>query len=1191
MSNRKHTRTLSRYLAPTLLAGALLFPAAMQATPYATALTNHGTGNSIAFRLNESGIVTVISTNLSGTTLTNNLGNRTLGLINFTNSGNFPGAFSVIVAKTNTPGYLSGVNLQISADGTNGVSTNTLRFNSPRGVAVNTNVASPYFGRIYVANSATGTVTRLVGDGVYLLNADFSDAVGQGNIARTAGIAFTNTATGDPDANTPWRIAIGEDNNLYISDFSTNTATIYVTDPDVLTGTNVLAGLGTAGGVSPSPNHGRFCSSVIATGSTNSGNLVIYAIDSDNTTTLDFAPNHIMKYDVGAGPLPVDLTVGVAATNVDNSSLLNIAGVTVDLASGPDGKFYPMQNRSDGNEGGIFVVDPAVDGSPFFPTPDGAWDPVYDSKAATFDTYGLTNDILRLARGVAISPDGKYMGIVRDDNAIWVVSLTNGVPDLTSRRLVTTSPATSIGRDIAFDAAGNIYTVSSGQAVMRVLSPGYTTIATTTWSPTGTTFSVTNITPANTVKIFPSIASATEGSTDGEFTFSRTGNASAALTVTYVISGTATRGADYATNVFGIGGGTTNTVTFAAGVASTNVTIAVINDSIGELTETVSFTLLSSTNYVSANNQAATVTITDDGVDLPNVNVRALGLGFYELLTNRPAKFAVSISSPWGVDITANVSLTGTAASGVDYANPNSFTLTIPAGQTTVTNTVATIDNAAIDADRTLIYNIVNSLDGSYTNIGAIAATNTLRNDDIAPTNALFADDFDTDTSANYAVKSVGNVNDALFSMDYSTNGVPMAPHTTNGTTRGLRLRANIVATGTAGGVSVTPLNLALTNDYRMRFDLWMNFNGPMPGGGAGSSEYFTVGLGVSNTRTNVTTTAGLLGSSVVFSADGDGGFAEATGDFIVYTNSVSIASNINIYAAPSRDNFAAYYGEFGDQFAPAAQLAAFPRQTGAANGGTLAFAWHDVIITKRGYTYTWTIDGLPIATMNYPTPTVSNNFSLGYQDINTSVADTNLMNFGLVDNLRVEPLPFSDSALTNALLLNLNITPPGALSPAFNSSTFSYAATNAYVASPTVTALAAHPNATLQLSVNGGAFTPLGNGVASSAVSLNLNPPQNTLVVRVTAPDTTTVQDYTVNVLRQPSLTVPTLTNSVSGSTLTMSWPSTHVGYRLETQTNALSTGLSSTWFTVPDSANTNTVSITVDPANPTVFYRLVYP
>ena len=75
------------------------------------------------------------------------------------------------------------------------------------------------------------------------------------------------------------------------------------------------------------------------------------------------------------------------------------------------------------------------------------------------------------------------------------------------------------------------------------------------------------------------------------------------------------------------------------------------------------------------------------------------------------------------------------------------------------------------------------------------------------------------------------------------------------------------------------------------------------------------------------------------------------------------------------------------------------------------------------------------------------------------------------------------------------------------------------------------------------------------------------------------------------PSLTVPTLTNSVSGSALTMSWPSTHVGYRLETQTNSASTGLSNNWFTVTDSANTNTVTITVDPANPTVFYRLVYP
>lgn len=1201
MNNRKNTRTLSRYIPlPMLLVAALLFPSLLHATPYATTLTNNGPGTSISFRLNESGIVTVIWTNLSATLITNNFGNRIAGLIT-TNivGGPVPGDFTVIVAKTNTPGYLSGVALQISTDlTTNGVSTNVMKFNFPRGVAINKNPASGYFGRIYEANSGAGTASAAfrtnLTDGIYLLNADFTEAVNQFGVARTGGITtFTNVADSISDTS-PWRLEVGEDDNLYIADFSTNTGTMYVTDPDVLTGTNILVGFGTTGtpnALSPSPNHGRIASSIFAKGSTNAGNLVLYAIDTDNTTTSDSAQNHILKWDIGSGPLPVDLTVGTAVTNMDNSTLLAVSGITLDLAVGPDGKYYTMQNRADGNEGGVFVVDPNIDdgSAGFGGAADGKWDEVYDSRSDSIINHANgTTDLLRLSRAVAISPDGRYMAVVRDGSDTWIIPLTNGIPNLGSRRLVATGSA-SIGRDVAFDAAGNLYISTSGHLALRVFSPGYTTVATTTWSAvSGNTFSVTNITPNQAVMITGNVATgavtnAVEGSADGVVTFSRTGDTNVPLTVTYVLSGTANRGGDYVTNST-FGAGATNTLTFGAGVDTTNVTVSLIDDSVGEVTETVIFTLLSSSNYVSAFNVATTVVITDDGVDLPAVNVKALGLGFYELLTNRPAKFSLAIASVWGLDITNNIGLTGTAVSGVDYSNANAFTVIIPQGQTTVTNLVWPIDNATIDANKTLIYSLLPG-DG-YTNVGLITVTNALRNDDIAPTNTIFSDDFDTDTSANYAVKSVGNVNDALFSMDYSTNGVPVAPHTTNGTTLGLRLRANIIATGTIGGISVTPLNLQLSNDYRLRFDLWMNMNGPMPGGGTGSSEYFTVGLGVSDARTNVTTTVGLLGPSVVFSADGDGGFAEATGDFIVYSNSVSLAANTNIYPAGARDNFAAYYGEFGDLLAPADQLAQFPNQTGANNVGTLSFAWHDVIITKQGNAYAWTIDGLPIATVNYPGATVSNNFSVGYQDINTSVANVNLMNMAIVDNLRVESLAPS----TNANLANLVLT-PGTLFPGFSAGTLTYAATNAAGTPTTVTATVSHPSATLQLSVNGGAFAPLTSGVASGTLALNLVPPQNTVVVRVTAPDATTVQDYTANVVLTPSQTVPVLTNSVSGSVLALNWADDHTGYRLETQTNALSTGISTNWFTVANSASTNTVTITVDPANPTVFYRLVYP
>ena len=71
-------------------------------------------------------------------------------------------------------------------------------------------------------------------------------------------------------------------------------------------------------------------------------------------------------------------------------------------------------------------------------------------------------------------------------------------------------------------------------------------------------------------------------------------------------------------------------------------------------------------------------------------------------------------------------------------------------------------------------------------------------------------------------------------------------------------------------------------------------------------------------------------------------------------------------------------------------------------------------------------------------------------------------------------------------------------------------------------------------------------------------------------------------------------ITATVSGSQLTLAWPATHLGWILQAQTNALSVGLTAatnTWFDVAGSGSSNTNVITINPANPTVFYRLRLP
>jgi autotransporter-associated beta strand protein len=68
-------------------------------------------------------------------------------------------------------------------------------------------------------------------------------------------------------------------------------------------------------------------------------------------------------------------------------------------------------------------------------------------------------------------------------------------------------------------------------------------------------------------------------------------------------------------------------------------------------------------------------------------------------------------------------------------------------------------------------------------------------------------------------------------------------------------------------------------------------------------------------------------------------------------------------------------------------------------------------------------------------------------------------------------------------------------------------------------------------------------------------------------------------------------LSFSASGGTLSLSWPSTHLGWILQTQVNALSTGISSNWSDVAGSAGMTATNLSINPASPAVFFRLRYP
>lgn len=84
---------------------------------------------------------------------------------------------------------------------------------------------------------------------------------------------------------------------------------------------------------------------------------------------------------------------------------------------------------------------------------------------------------------------------------------------------------------------------------------------------------------------------------------------------------------------------------------------------------------------------------------------------------------------------------------------------------------------------------------------------------------------------------------------------------------------------------------------------------------------------------------------------------------------------------------------------------------------------------------------------------------------------------------------------------------------------------------------------------------------------------------------------DGTIAVIATVSTTPFPIGSVVNGGNLELTWPADHTGWRLQVQTNSLSVGLSPTWVDVTGSTLVNSVTNTIDSANGSVFYRMVYP
>jgi hypothetical protein len=119
------------------------------------------------------------------------------------------------------------------------------------------------------------------------------------------------------------------------------------------------------------------------------------------------------------------------------------------------------------------------------------------------------------------------------------------------------------------------------------------------------------------------------------------------------------------------------------------------------------------------------------------------------------------------------------------------------------------------------------------------------------------------------------------------------------------------------------------------------------------------------------------------------------------------------------------------------------------------------------------------------------------------------------------------NSANAQSAVANLSAmtTTAGAISPGFSATIYNYTVpvSVAYTFSTTtVTPTVLQANATIQIQINGGSFSAVTSGSPSSALPLNVG--ANTINVKVTAQNGTTIKTYTITVTRTGPSTVATL-------------------------------------------------------------------
>src|SRR5205814_6346875 len=155
-----------------------------------------------------------------------------------------------------------------------------------------------------------------------------------------------------------------------------------------------------------------------------------------------------------------------------------------------------------------------------------------------------------------------------------------------------------------------------------------------------------------------------------------------------------------------------------------NVALAVVNDALNELNETVLVTVSNPTNATLGAITTHAYTITDDDPP-PTVALSLTGSPMAE--AGGVATVSATLSAASGLTVTVDLAFSGTATLTSDYTRSGT-SIVIPPGSTTGTITLSAVQDTLDEVDETIIVDISSVTNG--TESGAQQVTATITDDD-----------------------------------------------------------------------------------------------------------------------------------------------------------------------------------------------------------------------------------------------------------------------------------------------------------------------------------------------------------------------------------------------------------------------------------------------------------------------------